>query len=144
MGVLVYFCYNEYMIHTKLFKDAFIFLCIVGFLNYIGDTLYLFDSIPGYDVVLHLLGGSLIAMAVFIAWDFFKLPKLSRNKMILVTILIALVIGIVWECYELYFGITFLSDGARYFADTAKDLTMDLVGGFFGFLWATHLLKKFE
>ncbi len=129
------------MMQTKLFRNAFVFLCIIGILNYAGDKLYLFDSIQGYDVVLHLLSGSLIGMVVFLTWDYFGLPKLNRNTMIVVTVFLALVIGIVWECYELYFGITFLSDGAAYFFDTGKDLLMDVIGGFLGALHSLLVLK---
>jgi hypothetical protein len=117
-------------------------LCIIGILNYIGDVLHLFDLLPGYDVVLHLLAGSLVGMAVFLFWNFFTLAQMSRGKMIVLAVSCALVVGIIWECYELYFGITFLSDGVAYFFDTGKDLTMDVVGGFLGALHSLLVLKN--
>jgi hypothetical protein len=118
---------------------------MLGVLNFFADKLYLHWSLWWIDIILHFLGGICVAMFALwlVSWKS-ELKSWSRGKILLTTLLAALFVGILWEIYELYFGITFLSDGTRYFADTFKDLTMDLVGGFFGFLWMTHLLKKFE
>ncbi len=131
------------MIKTKLFKRALLLLFIIGILNWIGDTLYLFNSIWWYDIMLHLLSGTLIGISVFIVFDAFSLfKKYSKRKLICMAVLFAFAIGIIWECYELYFGITFLSDGAAYVFDTAKDLTDDVVGAFLGSLYGWYILKQ--
>jgi len=96
-------------------------------------------------MILHFLGGLCVAFFVLwlVSWKS-DLKNWSRGKILFVALLGAIAVGVLWEVYELYFSLTFLSDGARYFADTTKDLTMDLVGGFFGFLWTRNLLKKYE
>ena len=86
-------------------------------------------------------------MALFALWfcsGKSDLKNWSRRKILLTALASAIFVGILWELYELHFGLTFLSDGVQYFSDTAKDLMMDLVGGFFGFLWVNNLLKKYE
>ena len=133
------------MFRKEIFKRAFWIFVVVGVLNFFADKLYLHWSAGWFDIVLHFLGGLCVAMfALWLISAKFELKNWSSRKISMVAVFGALLIGVLWEIYELYFGITFLSDGARYFADTAKDLTMDLVGGFFGFLWAVRLLKKFE
>jgi len=133
------------MFRKELFKRAFWILVLVGALNFIVDKLYLQWSLWWVDMILHFLGGLCVAFFVLwlVSWKS-DLKNWSRGKILFVAFLGALLVGVLWEVYELYFGITFLSDGARYFADTAKDLTMDCVGGISGFLWTRNLLKKYE
>lgn len=124
---------------------AFWTLVAVGFLNFVADKLYLHWSLWWIDIILHFLGG--FCVALFVLWFATaksNLQNWSNRKILLTALFSAILVGIVWEIYELYFGLTFLSDGMSYFADTSKDLTMDLVGGIFGFFYTTNLLKKYE
>lgn len=131
------------MMQTKLFKTAFAILFALGFLVIVGDKLYLVDSLWWYDIILHNLGGALISLTVLLFWNYFWPASLpSRGKTIFLVTLIALVIGIIWEKYELLAGITFLSDGMAYVLDTAKDLTDDVLGSFLGAIYGLYLLKK--
>lgn len=131
------------MIHKKLFKKAFLVLLIVGILNFIGVQLYFYDSIWWYDIVQHMLSGSLIAMGTFLLWNFFLPFTIThKKKMIIIALISTLIVGAIWEWYELHFGLTFLSDGAIYVFDTTKDMIDDLIGGFFGSLYAIKVLNK--
>jgi hypothetical protein len=133
------------MLRKEIFKRAFWILFAVGVLNLIATKLYLHLEFWWIDVILHFLGG--LTVTLFALWfcaGKFNLKNWSQIKILLVALFAAILVGFLWECYELYFGITFLSDGWHYFADTGSDLLMDLVGGIFGFLWTTHLLKKFQ
>lgn len=56
----------------------------------------------------------------------------------------ALVIGLLWEFYELYLGMVFLSDGLAYVIDTTKDIIVDTSGAFLGSLYAIKLIKNNE
>jgi hypothetical protein len=143
LEVLVYLFsgYNTLMMKTKLFKNAFILLVIVGFLNFMAVKFYLYWSIWWMDMVVHFLAGVCVGLAILL---FFQEDYYVQNKLkaILFVILGAFFIGILWEIYELIFGITSLSDGIHYVTDTVSDLIMDIVGGFFGSLYGFRLLKK--
>ena len=129
-------------IKTRLFKHTLILLFIVGILDLIAEKFYLYFTTSWFDTIVHFLAGACVAMAGFLALSYFSDRfTFSYRKMTLVAILGAFIIGILWEFYELYFGITFLSDGIRYVRDTASDLLMDIVGGSFGAWYSLKLLK---
>ena len=48
----------------------------------------------------------------------------------------AILVGVLWEIFELHFGITLLSDGIIYIRDTASDLIMDISGGLLGVVYS--------
>ena len=65
----------------------------------------------------------------------------ENKKIILIGLLSVIFVGVVWEIFEVHFGITFLSDGIVYIRDTFSDLILDLCGGIFGVLYAVGLNK---
>lgn len=133
------------MLRQKLFKKAFLILILVGVLNLITTKLYLHWSLWWVDIILHFFGGLCVTLfALWFGGRNSNLKDWSKSKILLTSIISAFLIGILWEAYELYVGLTFLSDGARYFADSGSDLIMDIVGGIFGFLYTNQLLKKYE
>ena len=134
--------YNYLTMHTKLFKQTFLLFCVIAILKFVGDMLYLFDSLWWYDIVLHFLGGGLVAMAVFVIWNIFKLPILKNNTMVFFVIIFSLIMSVLWEYYELYFGLTTLSDGLVYRFDTTKDLIMDILGIFCGIFYSFKLKNE--
>ena len=96
-------------------------------------------------MVLHFLGGLCVAMGGLSTWLYLSSStNISNTKLTLVGLLWALAIGIIWEIFEVHFGITFLSDGIAYVRDTASDLIMDICGGIFGVLYAVRLNKQNE
>ena len=128
---------------NKLFKNAFWILMLTGVLNLIANKFYLYWSNRYFDIPMHFLGGLWVTLTVLWIWsqrkNFTPPGKLNLMK---VGILSAIIVGILWEIYELYFGITFVSDGVRYWSDTVSDLIMDYVGAVFGSLYAFKLLQK--
>ena len=133
------------MLKKEIFKRAFWTLFAVGVLNLVATELHLHWSLWWIDVILHFLGGLCVALfALWLGSVKSDLKNWRQGKILLVALAGAIFVGILWEIYELYVGLTFLSDGARYFADTGSDLMMDFVGGIFGFLYANNLLKKYE
>ncbi len=133
------------MLKKEIFKRAFWTLFAVGVLNLVATELHLHWSLWWIDVILHFLGG--LTVALFILWFFaanFDLKNWSQGKILAVALVGAICVGVLWEFYELYFGMTLFSDGWHYYADTGSDLIMDFVGGIFGFIWTMCLLKKFE
>lgn len=134
------------MLNRKLFKQTFLFLLIVCILDVVAETLYLFDFIWWFDILLHFLAGWVVAMAWILAQDFVRgESQTEKNKVILMAILSALIIGILWEIYELYFDITSvdgISHGMSYVVDTIKDLVMDMSGGLFGGLYGLKVISE--
>ena len=133
------------MFRKQLFKQAFWTLFVLAFLEVVTSRLYLQWSIWWVDIVLHFFGG--LAVSLFALWIFSSrsdLKNWSQQKIVLIALSSAIIIGIVWEFYELYFGMTFLSDGITYFISTSYDLIMDLVGGVLGVFYTNNLLNKYE
>ena len=129
------------MLQTKLFKQTFGLLVVVGILNFLATFLYLLWSLPGFDKLLHFLSGVFVSMTVFIYFQYNPIPK-TKSDMIQTAIVATFSIGIVWEIYELYFGITFFSDGIIYITDTISDFVMDLLGAYAGALYAFKLISE--
>ncbi len=133
------------MFRKELFKRAFSTLVLVGLFDVITSKLYLQWTIWWVDIILHFLGG--LAVALFAFWigsSRSSLKNWSKRKILLTALISAIVVGILWELCELYFGLTFLSDGIKYWTNTGSDLLMDVVGGVFGFILINNLLKKYE
>ena len=131
------------MIKTPLFKKAFTLLFVVGFLNYIAIKFYLYWTVWWFDMIVHFLAGVTIGLAV-VSVLFYKRNFSAENllRALSMSVLAAIIIGLLWEIYELVFSITFLSDGAVYVRDTLSDIIMDMTGGFFGALYGFKLFKK--
>jgi VanZ family protein len=131
------------MLKTPLFKRFFILILIVGFLDFIGNKFHLHWEVWWFDVILHFLAGIMVSMfAVLFIVYVFNLDKNNRRKIIIKSILFALLIGILWEFFELYFGATLLSDGKIYYIDTSSDILMDLLGAFLGSIYSYKLVSK--
>ena len=131
------------MLSQSIFKRAFITLAITGFLNFISMRFYLYWSFWWMDMIVHFFGGLTVSLATL--WVFSHLygfKNWNTLRLITVSLMGSIFIGVIWELFELHFGITSLSDGVRYVTDTASDISMDIVGGIVGFFYTLNLLKK--
>ncbi len=130
----------------KLFREALFLLIIVAILHTIASDFYLYWSIPWIDVILHFLGGLTVSLSsiwfLFSIKSYFSSLKLTKGEIVFFSIFCVVIIGVLWEIFELYFGITFLSDGIFYIRDTSSDLLMDLAGGVVGSLYSIKLLSR--
>jgi hypothetical protein len=131
------------MLESRLTKQALLLLVMIGLFFHISETLHLYIYYWWVDKVLHLASGALVAMTVLIFWNYFYPKyKLGKVKTITLAILGAIFIGVLWEVFEVKYGITFLSDGIVYIRDTSSDILMDIIGGFFGSLYAYNSIRK--
>jgi len=131
------------MINTPLFKRALGLLFIIGLMDLVAEFFYLHWALWWYDVILHFLAGGLIGLTVLIIWNaFYGFSDNDKIKIVMVVFLSSLIIGVLWEIFELSFNITSLSDGIIYIRDTCSDLLMDTTGGFFGSLYAMKILSR--
>ncbi len=125
------------MMKTKLFKTTLFLLLLVAALNEFGTIFYLYWTTKWFDMITHFLGGATAGLGVILFFVYIlKKQNVSRRQIIWIGIVGTFVIGILWEVYELSFGITSFSDGMYYVLDTSKDITMDMLGGILGSLYA--------
>ena len=115
---------------TLLFGASY-FLLATAILNYLAISLYLYWTVWWFDILVHILGG--ISATLFISWlllSFFHKDGLrGESTLFFLTLLGVFSLGVIWEIFEYSSGITFAS--ANYKIGTMKDLSMNLVGGFF-------------
>lgn len=133
------------MIFQKILNRTLIFLVITAVVDFISLKFYLYWTIPWIDIIPHFFGGLTVGLASI--WLFSHesdLSKWSNRRRLLTALTGAVAVGVIWEIFELHFGITSLSDGIHYVTDTASDLTMDFVGGIIGFFIVRNLLEKYE
>ena len=126
---------------SSSFPLGFLFgiLIVMGILHFFGIYYYLYWRLDWFDMPVHFLGGFWFGSVALLL--FFR----NHNKISLfcmIGIVISLGVGILWELFELKFGITSLASSG-YAANTASDLFFDMIGGV-GSAWyvSRYLLKN--
>lgn len=131
------------MVRTRLFKNTFALLVLVGVLDLMGIYLYLYWTVWWFDMVTHFLAGGVVGLATLLAWQKFSVFTEGKiGKIIWSAVIGGLVVGLLWEEFELYFDLTSFSDGMAYVTDTVSDLILDTVGAFLGALYGMKIWKK--
>ena len=87
------------------------------------------------------MGGFLISLiSIFILSSFLHIETLNNKKVCVILVLsFVLIVGLGWELYELFFGMTDIFEDR---VDTIIDLIMDLIGGYFAFLYGKKHLWR--
>ena len=62
--------------------------------------------VPGFDRIVHTLGGFLVTFVSLVIIYFYRMPAVRRSHIVLVGLFAALVIGFAWEYFEIQSGIT--------------------------------------
>ena len=131
------------MVRTRLFKNTFALLVLVGVLDLMGIYLYLYWTVWWFDMVTHFLAGSVVGLATLLVWQKFStFTEEKLSKIIWSAVIGGLLVGLLWEEFELYFDLTSFSDGMAYVTDTVSDLILDTVGAFLGALYGIKIWKK--
>ena len=118
--------------NTVLFLIAASVLAVVHFLSL---ELYLYWRYLWLDMPMHVLGGAVVALGVFVAYDLSaSLPQ--RWLRIIPVMSAVLIVALSWEVYEVAIGIPI---DAEYVRDTLLDLCMGILGGLIGFVVGTSL-----
>lgn len=105
--------------HNLKFPALVLFILItLLFLHVYGMENHLYLKYWFYDLLTHFLGGVSIAVSAFYI--------LKRTKHI---IAIAIIAGVIWEIFEVYYDITgWPIESTRYILDTFIDIVMDTLG----------------
>ncbi len=131
------------MVRTRLFKNTFALLVLVGVLDLMGIYLYLYWTVWWFDMVTHFLAGSVVGLATLLVWQKFSITTDEKvSKIIWSAVIGGLLVGLLWEEFELYFDLTSFSDGMAYVTDTVSDLILDTLGAFLGALYGMKIWKK--
>ena len=93
-------------------------------------------------MVMHFTAGICIGMATVLVWQYFFNQEMSIKKAVWTALVFTLAVGLSWEIFELYFELTFFSDGVAYVTDTSSDLILDLCGGLLGAIYAHRIVFK--
>lgn len=120
------------MLKTPLFIWIFITIAVIGALHFSAMQFYLYWRFWWFDILTHFLFG--LWTAISFLWLFFQsglvnIIKNNKNYNLAVALLSPLIIGIMWEIFEYYFGIA-VTDASNYIVDTTMDISLDLLGGF--------------
>lgn len=113
---------------NKAYIPTLIVLVLLFILHYFGNNFYLYVRYPGYDVLMHVLGGVALALSFYwFAVTFLRDTFWGRNLWTI--IFLTLVAGFAWEWFEAYNHISGGVPGTEaYSIDTAKDLINDTFG----------------
>jgi hypothetical protein len=125
---------------SMLFRAMFWVLFIVGVMNAIAYKLYLFWTVIWFDMVMHFLGGLFVALFFFWALSLFK-SQLSYTERLILGVVFTLLIGLVWEYFELIIQVTDLLS-SEYWNDTGMDIVMDTLGALVGVFFVHKVTQK--
>jgi len=129
------------MLKHHVFWLQFVVLAVVAALHSLGVYLDWYWELTWLDMVTHTLGGLWVALAAlwlayFSGVSQFKFP---RKRMLLVAVGSALVVGILWEVFEV---IVAVPTEQNYYLDTATDILLDSIGGFVVYVIAQKYYGK--
>ncbi len=113
----------------KLYIYALVVLVVVLIAHLLGIG-GLYFQYPFYDIFMHILGGIGIGLFItaFVKSNFSTyVSALHIRRNIVIGVLL---VGIVWELFEMYYNIAGAPIGTKaYYIDTVKDLIDDMIGG---------------
>jgi hypothetical protein len=115
------------MFFNRYFWPSFLLIIVIASLHITALSQEYYWTIWWYDVMMHFLGGTWTAL--FILWIAHIIPRpgVLRLANPLSLVFLVIMVGIVWELYELLFELTTVSDPG-YVLDTVKDFCMDTLG----------------
>lgn len=120
----------SFMHNSKLALATLALLLLLLGLHMYGMALHWYLYFPFFDLITHFLGGAGIALSVL---------YVVKNPKHIITI--AVIAGIAWEVFEVYFDIMGWPVSSRaYKIDTAVDIVMDTLGAVS--VWLVAKYKK--
>lgn len=124
-------------IKQPLFIFLFILSIVIAALHFLAFEFYFYWTFWWFDILMHFLGGlwiSLMALWVLFLSGYITQFHLSYRSAFFVAIFSVIVIGIGWELFEIWSGIS-LEDKTNYLFDTTVDFIMNLFGALSGYLY---------
>ena len=111
-----------------------------------GVIFYLYWRFWWFDIPIHFLGGFIMGLGVFAFFHRFHdlsflPPRISKLRLLIFLFSAVLGIGILWELFELYDGLTSLEE-PLYLADTVGDLLIDISGALFSWIFLSREYRE--
>lgn len=144
--------YYRYMSRIPLYKkplivDIFISAILVAVLHKLALEYHLYWNIWWFDIGMHFLGGLVIGLLAFFIVKILNVFNFTTAKPLIylaMTIRTVIIVGLLWEVWELWNGFTSLPEDA---GDMLLDLIMDVVGGLTAYwygVWRLSRLRRKE
>jgi hypothetical protein len=117
--------------------------------DFIAQKFYLYTSIWYFDMFMHFGGGFWEGLLFLWFFPLLNLPFFHLSiekidlKLICKTISFVLMIGILWEVFEIYTH-NYLGHDPFNILDTASDIFFDLAGGFMAVLYFVKRIMVFK
>ncbi|MDO8483079.1 MAG: hypothetical protein Q7S86_04665 [bacterium] len=128
----------------NLIRLALIVAIFVAFLHVAATMFFLYSFYWWFDIPLHFLGGFCAGLISLYFYSYFHrrtAVSMRPSRGLLVAIIGTVMVGLAWELFEYFAGITFNTVG-DYPIDTVKDLIMDILGGYAAYLY--FIAQKFH
>ena len=122
------------MDRKRLFKTLTAAILSLFVLNFIAIKFYLYYSIWWADMPMHFLGGFCSGIAILWFLSSKNLLLEIDFKLIYKIVLGILIIGVLWELYEILFY-NILNQSLFNVLDTSHDILFDLAGGTFAIFY---------
>lgn len=128
-----------------LFKEIFGLSIAIAVMHKLALSLSLYYTTSWYDVVMHFLGGFLIALLVIrllFVEEIISPERQQLKQLFFITIPSVIVVGLVWELWELFVGFTDVINDRQ---DTIIDVIMDTIGAVVALLYfKKYVWKKLD
>ena len=109
----------------------------LAIIHFVALEFYLYWMYFWFDMLMHFLGGISVAFGVS-TLPFFNINIPQRFNNLGTYILVVLIVGILWEVFELANGISIVGDD-NFVLDTFTDLLFGIIGGTFGYYIVTRI-----
>ncbi|MHB0977818.1 MAG: hypothetical protein ACYC1K_00170 [Minisyncoccota bacterium] len=116
---------------NKILLVSFLLVLITGVLHIVGSVNHLYWNSFWFDGFVHFMGGVSVGMLSIWFWfqsGFFEISVPSKREVFFYAVVVAVLMGIGWEIFELAYG-TANPVGGNYSMDTFHDLVFDFLGG---------------
>ena len=114
-------------LRTRLFNRAALAAIGTFVFNSLGVWVSLYGILWWYDMPMHFFGGVFTGLLVihFLLGQK-RIKYLPNNKIIFISLVIVLCIGLLWEGYEIFFDI--IAGRQHIFMDSLSDIFFDMAG----------------
>jgi len=127
-----------------LLTEIFFIGILVAVLHQTALSLGLYWTVEWLDILMHFLGGVLIALITLLFIYDKKFVSFSNHHPILMfffALTFVLIIGLAWELWELYMGMSDIKTDA---VDSGIDIVMDTIGGVVAYLYSRKKICQTE
>lgn len=127
--------------YRKLIMTASILGIGIFLINALANRLYLYASIPWFDMLMHALGGVFIAVTV---GALLTRNAYQRRDQLIMILLAVFIIGLGWEYYEYLVQFFIKAVDLAKIPDSISDLICDMIGGTLGATFVILLQKRYN